>query len=32
MMDQFDVNTTFPHSPIEEEVYLEQRQEFVKQE
>ena len=29
---QFDVKTAFLHSPIEEEVYLEQPQEFVKQE
>ena len=30
VMHQFDVKTAFPHSPIEEEVYLEQPQEFVK--
>ena len=30
-MHQFDVKTVFLHSPIEEEVYLEQSQEFVKQ-
>ena len=29
-MHQFDVKTAFLHSPIEEEVYLEQPQEFVK--
>ena len=29
-MHQVDVTTAFPHSPIEEEVYLEQPQEFVK--
>ena len=29
-MHQFDVKTAFQHSPIEEEVYLEQPQEFVK--
>ena len=28
---QFDAKTAFLHSPIEEEVYLEQPQEFVKQ-
>ena len=32
MMDKFDVNAALPHSPMELEVYLEQRQEFVKQE
>ena len=31
VMHQFDVKTAFLHSPIEEEVYLEQPQEFVKQ-
>ena len=31
VMHQFDVKTVFLHSPIEEEVYLEQPQEFVKQ-
>ena len=31
LMHQFDVKTVFLHSPIEEEVYLEQPQEFVKQ-
>ena len=30
-MHQFDVKTAFLHSPIEEEVYLEQPPEFVKQ-
>ena len=30
VMHQFDVKTSFLHSPIEEEVYLEQPQEFVK--
>ena len=30
-MHQFDVKTAFLHSPIEEEMYLEQSQEFVKQ-
>ena len=30
VMHQFDVKTAFRHSPIEEEVYLEQPQEFVK--
>ena len=30
VMHQFDVKTAFLHSPIEEEVYLEQPQEFVK--
>ena len=30
-MHQFDVKAAFLHSPIEEEVYLEQPQEFVKQ-
>ena len=29
-MHQFDVKTAFLHSPIEEEVYLEQPKEFVK--
>ena len=29
-MHQFDIKTAFLHSPIEEEVYLEQPQEFVK--
>ena len=29
MMHQFDVNTVFPHSPIEEEKYMEQPQESV---
>ena len=29
-MHQFDVKTAFLHSPIEEEVYLEHPQEFVK--
>ena len=29
-MHQFDVKTAFLHSPIEEEVYLEQPEEFVK--
>ena len=31
-MHQFDVKTAFLHSPIEEKVYLEQPQEFIKQE
>ena len=31
VMQQFDVKTAFLHSPKEEEVYLEQPQEFVKQ-
>ena len=31
LMHQFNVKTAFLHSPIEEEVYLEQLQEFVKQ-
>ena len=31
MMHQFDVKTAFLHSPIEEEVYMEHQQEFVKQ-
>ena len=31
VMDQFDVKTAFLHSSIEEEVYLEQPQQFVKQ-
>ena len=31
VMHQFDVKTAFLHSPIEEEVYLEQPQEFVNQ-
>ena len=31
VMHLFDVKTAFLHSPIEEEVYLEQPQEFVKQ-
>ena len=31
VMHQFDVKTAFLHSPIEEELYLEQPQEFVKQ-
>ena len=31
VMYQFDVKTAFLHSPIEEVVYLEQPQEFVKQ-
>ena len=31
VMHQFDVKKTLLHSPIEEEVYLEQPQEFVKQ-
>ena len=31
VMHQFDVKRTFLHSPIEEEVYLEQPQDFVKQ-
>ena len=31
VMLQFDVKTAFLHSPIEEEAYLEQPQEFVKQ-
>ena len=31
VMQQFDVKTAFLHSAIEEEVYLEQPQEFVKQ-
>ena len=31
VMHQFGVKTAFLHSPIEEEVYLEQPQEFVKQ-
>ena len=31
VMHQFDVSTAFLHSPIEEEMYLEQPQEFVKQ-
>ena len=31
VMHQFDVKTVFLHSPIEEEVYLEQPQKFVKQ-
>ena len=30
VMHQFDVKTAFLHSPIEEEVYLEKPQEFVK--
>ena len=30
-MHQFDVKTVFRHSKIEEELYLEQPQEFVKQ-
>ena len=30
-MHRFDVKTAFLHSPIEEEVYLEQPQDFVKQ-
>ena len=30
VMHQFDVKTAFLHSPIEEEVYLEQPQEFLK--
>ena len=30
VMHQFDVKTVFLHSPIEEEVYLEQLHEFVK--
>ena len=30
VMHEFDVKTAFLHSPIEEEVYLEQPQEFVK--
>ena len=30
-MHKFDVKAAFLHSPIEEEVYLEQPQEFVKQ-
>ena len=30
VMHQFDVKTSYLHSPIEEEVYLEQLQEFVK--
>ena len=30
VMHQFDVKTAFLHAPIEEEVYLEQPQEFVK--
>ena len=30
VMHQFDVKTAFLHSPKEEEVYLEQPQEFVK--
>ena len=30
VMHQFDVKTAFLHSPIEQEVYLEQPQEFVK--
>ena len=29
MIDQIDVETAFPHPAIEEEVYLEQPQEFV---
>ena len=29
-MHQFDDKTVYLHSPIEEEVYLEQPQEFVK--
>ena len=32
VMHQFDVKTAFLHSPIEEEEYLEQPQEIVKQE
>ena len=28
-MQQFDIKTAFLHSPIEEEVYLEQLKEFV---
>ena len=28
---QFDVKTVFLHSPIEEEVYLEEPQDFVRQ-
>ena len=32
VMHQFDVKAAFLQSPIEEEVYLEQPQEFVKQE
>ena len=31
VIHQFDIKTAFLHSPIEEEVYLEQPQEFVKQ-
>ena len=31
VIQRFDVKTAFLHSPIEEEVYLEQPQEFVKQ-
>ena len=31
VMHQFDVKTAFLHSPIEEEVYLEKLEEFVKQ-
>ena len=31
VMHQFDVKTAFLHSPIEEEVYLKQPQEFLKQ-
>ena len=31
VMHQFDVKTAFLHSPIDEEVYLEQPPEFVKQ-
>ena len=31
VMHQFEVKTAFLHSPIEEKVYLEQPQEFVKQ-
>ena len=30
-MHQFDVKTAFLHSPIEEEVYLDQPLKFVKQ-
>ena len=31
VIHQFDIKTVFPHSPIEEQVYLEQPQELVKQ-
>ena len=31
VMHQFDVKSTFLHSPMEEKVYLEQSQEFLKQ-